>query len=282
MSHIQLVECPRDAMQGISKFISTENKVRYINSLIDVGFDIIDFGSFVSPRHVPQMRDTEKVLSKINLKSNTSLLSIIVNKQGAVKAQSFPEIKYLGYPFSISETFQLKNSNKKITDSLLLVADIQNMCANSNQELVVYISMAFGNIYNDKYSISILLDYINKLIQLGVKKFTLADTIGVAKKRDIYDIFLELNKINTASFGLHLHTEKKSSLEKIESAWSAGCRRFDSTIRGFGGCPFARNKLVGNVSTETIINFIQTEKIKHKLNLLALETAYNNSMNIFS
>jgi len=281
MSHIQLVECPRDAMQGISKFISTENKVRYINSLIDVGFDIIDFGSFVSPRHVPQMRDTEKVLSKINLKSNTSLLSIIVNKQGAVKAQSFPEIKYLGYPFSISETFQLKNSNKKITDSLLLVEDIQNMCANSNQELVVYISMAFGNIYNDKYSISILLDYINKLIQLGVKNFTLADTIGVAKKRDIYDIFVELNKINTAFFGLHLHTEKQSSLEKIESAWSAGCRRFDSTIRGFGGCPFAKNKLVGNLSTETIINFIQTEKIKHKLNILALETAYNNSMNIF-
>ena len=281
MNHIQLVECPRDAMQGISKFISTENKVRYINSLIDVGFDIIDFGSFVSPKHVPQMRDTEEVLSKINLKSNTSLLSIIVNKQGAIKAQSFPEIKYLGYPFSISETFQLKNSNKKITDSLLLVEDIQNMCANSNQELVVYISMAFGNIYNDKYSISILLDYINKLIQLGVKNFTLADTIGVAKKRDIYDIFVELNKINTAFFGLHLHTEKQSSLEKIESAWSAGCRRFDSTIRGFGGCPFAKNKLVGNVSTETIINFIQTEKIKHKLNILALETAYNNSMNIF-
>ena len=282
MNHIQLVECPRDAMQGISKFISTENKVRYINSLIDVGFDIIDFGSFVSPRHVPQMRDTEEVLSKINLKSNTSLLSIIVNKQGAIKAQSFPQIKYLGYPFSISETFQLKNSNKKITDSLLLVADIQNMCANSNQELVVYISMAFGNIYDDKYSTSILLDYINKLIQLGVKNFTLADTIGVAKKRDIYDVFVELNKINTAFFGLHLHTEKQSSLEKIESAWSAGCRRFDSTIRGFGGCPFAKNKLVGNVSTETIINFIQTEKIKHKLNLLALETAYNNSMNIFS
>ncbi len=282
MNHIQLVECPRDAMQGISKFISTENKVKYINSLIDVGFDIIDFGSFVSQRHVPQMKDTEEVLSKINLKSNTSLLSIIVNKQGAIKAQSFPQIKYLGYPFSISETFQLKNSNKKIVDSLLLVEDVQNMCANSNQELVVYISMAFGNIYDDKYSTSILLDYINKLIQLGVKNFTLADTIGVAKKRDIYDVFVELNKINTAFFGLHLHTEKQSSLEKIESAWSAGCRRFDSTIRGFGGCPFAKNKLVGNVSTETIINFIQTEKIKHKLNLLALETAYNNSMNIFS
>ena len=281
MSHIQLVECPRDAMQGVSKFISTDNKVRYINSLIDVGFDVIDFGSFVSPRHVPQMKDTEEVLSKIKLKSHTSLLSIIVNKQGAIKAQSFPEIKYLGYPFSISETFQLRNSNKKIIDSLLLVEDIQNMCVNSNQELVVYISMAFGNIYNDKYSISILLDYIDKLIQLGVKNFTLADTIGVANKTDIYNVFIELNKINTAFFGLHLHTDKQSSLEKIESAWNAGCRKFDSTIRGFGGCPFAKNKLVGNVSTETIINFIQTEKIKHKLNFLALETAYNNSMNIF-
>ena len=281
MSYIQLVECPRDAMQGISKFISTDDKIKYINSLIQVGFDIIDFGSFVSPKFVPQMKDTEIVLSKLKTTNTTSLLSVVVNKQGAAKANSFPQIKYLGYPFSISETFQLRNSNKTLLDSLLLVEDIQNMCFNSNQELVVYISMAFGNIYNDKYSISILLEYIQKLIQLGIKNFTLADTVGVATKKDIYNIFLELKKIDSISFGLHLHTESHNALEKIDAAWSAGCRRFDSTIRGFGGCPFAKNELIGNVSTETLINFIQTKKIKHKLNILALETAYNNSMNIF-
>ena len=281
MSHIQLVECPRDAMQGISEFISTDNKIKYINSLIEVGFDIIDFGSFVSPKFVPQMRDTEEVLSKLKLKKNTSLLSVVVNKQGATKANMFPEIKYIGYPFSISETFQLKNSNKTISDSYLLVEDIQNMCFNSNQELVVYISMAFGNIYNDKYSKEILLKNIYKLINLGVKNFTLADTVGLANQKDIYSIFLELNKIDQAFFGLHLHTEQKSALEKIESAWNAGCRRFDSTIRGFGGCPFAKNELVGNISTENIINFIEVNKLKHKLNLFALESAYNNSMSIF-
>ena len=281
MSYIQLVECPRDAMQGISQFISTDNKIKYINSLIKVGFNIIDFGSFVSPKFVPQMKDTEKVLSKLELTNITSLLSIVVNKQGAAKANSFSQIKYLGYPFSISETFQLKNSNKTILDSLLLVEDIQNMCFNSNQELVVYLSMAFGNIYNDKYSISILLEYIHKLIQLGVKNFTLADTVGLANKKDIYNIFLELNKIDSVSFGLHLHTESQTALEKIDAAWNAGCRKFDSTIRGFGGCPFAKNELIGNVSTETLINFIQTKKIKNTLDLLALESAYNNSMRIF-
>jgi hydroxymethylglutaryl-CoA lyase len=281
MSDIQLVECPRDAMQGISKFISTNEKIKYINSLIDVGFDIIDFGSFVSPKSVPQMKDTEEVLSKLKLNKKTSLLAVIVNEQGATKASSFPEIKYLGYPFSISETFQLKNSNKKINESLFLIEKIQNMCSKSNQELLVYISMAFGNIYNDTYSISILLEYIQRLIQLGVKNFTLADTIGIADKNIIYDVFLELNKINQAVFGLHLHTEKKSAIAKIESAWGAGCRRFDSTIRGFGGCPFAKKELIGNLPTEYLINFIQTKKIKHKLDLLSLETAYNNSMNIF-
>jgi len=281
MNYIQLVECPRDAMQGISQFISTDDKIKYINSLIKVGFNIIDFGSFVSPKFVPQMKDTEKVLSKLELTNTTSLLSIVVNKQGAAKANSFSQIKYLGYPFSISETFQLKNSNKTILDSLLLVEDIQNMCFNSNQELVVYLSMAFGNIYNDKYSISILLEHIHKLIQLGVKNFTLADTVGLANKKDIYNIFLELNKIDSVSFGLHLHTESQTALEKIDAAWNAGCRKFDSTIRGFGGCPFAKNELIGNVSTETLINFIQTKKIKNTLDFLALESAYNNSMRIF-
>ncbi len=281
MNNIQLVECPRDAMQGIPEFISTDNKIRYINSLIEVGFDIIDFGSFVSPKFVPQMRDTEKVLSKLKLKKTTSLLSIVVNKQGAAKANTFPQIKYIGYPFSISETFQLKNSNKTVSESYLLVEEIQNMCSKSNQELIVYISMAFGNIYNDKYSKEILLENIHKLINLGVKNFTLADTIGIANQKDIYSIFLELNKIDQAFFGLHLHTEQKNALEKIESAWNAGCTRFDSTIRGFGGCPFAKNELVGNISTENLINFIEVNKLKHKLNLLALESAYNNSMSIF-
>ena len=281
MSEIQLVECPRDAMQGISKIIPTNDKVKYINSLIDVGFDIIDFGSFVSPKFVPQMKDTEYVLSKLKLNKKTDLLSIIVNQKGAIKANLFPEIKYLGYPFSISENFQLKNSNKTISESIFLVEKIQNMCANTNQELLLYISMAFGNIYNEKYSFDILLGYIQKLIQLGVKNFTLADTIGVADKKMVYDVFLELNKINNITFGLHLHTDKNSGLEKVEAAWNAGCKRFDSTIRGFGGCPFSGKELIGNLSTESVINFINTKKIKHKLNLLAFETAYNNSMNIF-
>ena len=281
MSDIKIIECPRDAMQGIKSFIPTENKIKYINSLINVGFDIIDFGSFVSHKHVPQMRDTEEVLKNLKLNNESSLLSIIVNKKGAERATSFPQIKYLGYPLSISETFQIKNSNKSILESMILVDELQNMCINSGQELIIYISMAFGNIYNDKYSISILFDYIEKLINIGIKKITLADTIAIADKNIIANVFKELNKINNVSFGLHLHSHPKDAISKINSAWINGCRSFDSTIRGFGGCPFAKNELVGNISTESLINYIQTKKIKHKINFLALETARNNSMDIF-
>jgi len=281
MNDIQIVECPRDAMQGLKYFIPTENKVKYINSLIDVGFDIIDFGSFVSPKYVPQMKDTEQVLNNIKLNNHTSLLSIVVNKKGAEKAIKFPKIKYLGYPLSISETFQIKNSNKSIDQSIILIEELQNMCENSGQELIIYISMAFGNIYNDKYSISILLRYIEKLINLGIKKITLADTIAIANENIIANVFKELKKINNVSFGLHLHSDPKDAIGKIKTAWENGCRSFDSTIRGYGGCPFAKNELVGNVSTETLINFIQSMKLKNRINFLAYETAYNNSMDIF-
>jgi len=278
---IKITECPRDAMQGIKNFIPTKNKVKYINSLIKVGFDIIDFGSFVSPKNVPQMRDTSNVISQLKIKDNTSLLSVVLNKRGALDASKFEEIEYLGFPFSISNIFQLKNSNKTIEESFFLIDELKTICNKSNKKLLVYVSMAFGNCYNEEYSPEIVFKYIEKLSDLGVKHFTLADTVGLSSPKLIQNIFKELNVKKNKDFGIHLHSNQETSYLKVESAFNHGCRRFDSTISGIGGCPFAKDELVGNISTQTILNFIQNNNLDHNLNMLNLETAYNESKSLF-
>ena len=280
---IQIVECPRDAMQGIKTFIPTKDKVNYINSLIKVGFDIIDFGSFVSPKAVPQMKDTYKVINKLKIQDETSLLAIVLNKRGAVDASSFEQIKILGYPLSISDIFQKNNSNLDIKSSLLIIDDILELCMQKNKTLLIYFSMAFGNPYNEYWDVNLLLELIYKIHQKGIKIISLADTTGNASYKLISDVYSEVyNSFNNLDIGLHLHTHPDSATKKIDSAWNAGCQRFDVSIGGYGGCPFTKSKLIGNLSTEKIMNFIAERKISHSLNNLAFENAYNYSKKIFN
>ena len=277
---IKITECPRDAMQGLNNFIPTEKKISYINSLLKVGFDVIDFGSFVSPKTVPQMRDTSSIVSQLNLNNKTSLLSVILNKRGALDAVAFEEIDYLGFPFSISNIFQMKNSNKTIEDSLFLVDELKNISLKANKKLLIYISMAFGNPYNEDYSPEIVFKYIDKLSNMGINYFTLADTIGSANI-ELIKIILNGLDFQKYDFGVHFHSDSDSSYLKIEEAYKYGCRRFDSTISGIGGGPFAKNELVGNISTQTLLNFIQNNRIQHNLNLLHFESSCNNAKDLF-
>jgi len=277
---INITECPRDAMQGLKDFIPTSQKVRYINSLIKVGFDIIDFGSFVSPKSVPQMRDTGKLLGQLDFQKSTSLLSIVLNKRGALEASCFEEIEYLGFPLSISNIFQVKNSNKTIDESICLIDDLKNVSYKANKKLLIYISMAFGNPYNEQYSVDTVFEYINKLSDMGINYFTLADTVGVANLKLIEEIFKEL-KSYKHDFGVHFHSNPSESYSKIETAFKSGCKRFDSTINGIGGCPFAKDELVGNISTQMLLNFIQKNNINHNLDLLHLESACNEAKDLF-
>ena len=277
-----ITECPRDAMQGLSKFISTKDKATYINSLLKVGFDVIDFGSFVSPKAVPQMKDTADVLSLLKLNQRTSLLSIVLNKKGADQACCFDEIKMLGYPLSVSEIFQKKNSNKSIRESLNVLDDILNLCIKNNKVLVVYFSMAFGNPYGEKWDKEVLFHYIQKIEKKGIVHVSLADTIGNSDKFTIQSIFKDTNKkFKKLNIGLHLHSHPNSVHEKIESAWLSGCRRFDVAMSGYGGCPFAQDELIGNIPTEKLLNFLAQYNIEHSLDLLAFENAYNKARSIF-
>ena len=280
---IQIVECPRDAMQGLKGFIPTEKKANYINSLIRTGFNIIDFGSFVSHTLVPQMRDTSQLVSLLDLQQETSLLSIILNKKGAVQASQFEEIKILGYPLSISEVFQKKNSNMDVKSSLRLIDDLQNICIKSNKILLIYFSMAFGNPYGEKWDLSILLSYIDKIQNKGIQMISLADTIGSSTHESIKYIYGNvIEEFSVLDVGVHLHSNPTDAYKKIDSAWSVGCRRFDVAINGYGGCPFAQNKLVGNIATEKMLNFLADKKIRHSFNLLAFENACNQAKNIFN
>jgi len=263
---IYLTECPRDAMQGIQKFISTEKKIKYINQLIKVGFHTIDFGSFVSPKAIPQLKDTEIVLNNLDLdNSNSNLLSIIANLRGAKKACDFKQINYLGYPLSISEIFQKKNTNKTINESLDLIAELQNLCIQHNKKIQVYISMAFGNPYNEKWDTDLILELTYKLDRLHVKNIALSDTIGVSNKNKINLLFTNLIKnYPNINFGAHFHSTYDGSTEKIKAAYLSGCVRFDSAIKGYGGCPMATDKLVGNIPTEKVIEFFNDKvKINH-------------------
>lgn len=254
---LHLVECPRDAMQGMKEFISTEKKVKYINSLLKVGFQTLDFGSFVSPKAIPQMADTAEVLTKLDLSdTQTELLAIVANMRGAKDAAQYEEIQYLGYPFSVSETFQLRNTNATIEESLDRVKNIQELCIKNNKKMVLYISMGFGNPYGDDWNVDIVQKWVNELAKLDITIFSLSDTIGVSTPDSISYLFSNLiPAYPELSFGAHLHTQPHNWKEKVESAYNSGCRRFDGAIKGYGGCPMAKDDLTGNMPTEHMVNY---------------------------
>ena len=280
---IKIVECPRDAMQGLLNYIPVKKKADYINALIKVGFPIIDFGSFVSPKIVPQMKDTNQVIDLIRVSPNTSLLSIVLNKKGAIDAASFDKVKILGYPLSVSEIFQKKNSNKTIKESLSVIDEIYDVCLQKDKTLLIYLSMAFGNPYGEKWNNDILLNYINEVQKKGIKMISLADTIGASTTSLIKSIYQSVNiSFSELDVGVHLHSIPSESYAKIEAAWDAGCKRFDVAVSGYGGCPFAQNHLIGNIATEHILNFSANKDIQHNLNLLAFESAYNQARDIFN
>jgi hydroxymethylglutaryl-CoA lyase len=279
---IKIVECPRDAMQGLKEFIPTEAKITYINQLLKVGFDTIDFGSFVSPKAIPQMRDTAEVLAKLDLSSTKSkLLAIVANQRGAEEAAQFPEIDYLGYPFSISETFQLRNTNATILESLERVKEIQEICVHKNKKLVLYISMGFGNPYGDPWNVEIVQRWVDEMVKLDIEILSLADTIGVSNPSNIQYLFSHLiPQYPGIEIGAHLHTEPHNWREKVHAAYQSGCTRFDAAMRGFGGCPMAKDDLTGNMATENVVSYFFDEKINLNLDYqefiqgmsLALET----------
>ncbi len=266
-SDIKLIECPRDAMQGMHTFIPTEVKAKYINQLLRVGYDTIDFGSFVSPKAIPQMHDTAEVLGKLNLSgSKSKLLAIVANKRGADDASQFEEITYLGYPFSISETFQIRNTNATIAESLDRVKDIQEVCVKYNKKLVIYISMGFGNPYGDPWNVEIAQKWVDELAHLGTRIMALSDTIGVSNPASISYLFSNLiPPYPDVEFGAHLHTTPNSWREKIEAAYYSGCKRYDAAIKGYGGCPMAKDELTGNMPTENLISFF--DEVGENLNI---------------
>lgn len=272
---IKLTECPRDAMQGIKEFIPTETKAAYINQLLKVGFDVIDFGSFVSPKAIPQMQDTKDLVGKLDMSHTQSkLLSIVLNKRGAEDACAFDEITYLGMPFSISETFQLRNGNSTIEENLGRVEEIQNLCVKHNKKMLIYISMAFGNPYGDEWNSDIAIKWTKKLAGMGIKYFSLADTIGVSNPESIKYMFSQLiPEFPELEIGAHLHTTPDTWEEKVQAAWDSGCRTFDSAVKGFGGCPMAKDDLVGNMPTENLLSFIESNQISYKLDRDAFASA---------
>lgn len=280
---VKIVECPRDAMQGLHDFIDTDIKANYINQLLKVGFDTIDFGSFVSPKAIPQMRDTADVLSKLDLSStNSKLLAIVANERGATDASKFEEINYLGFPFSISETFQQRNTNSSIEESLIRVADIHNLCVKHNKKMVVYISMAFGNPYGDEWNSDIVIEWTNKLAAMGIEIIALSDTIGVSNPENISYLFGNIiPEFNNIEIGAHLHTTPTTWQEKIEAAYNNGCKRFDGAIKGFGGCPMAKDDLTGNMPTENMLEYFNQNHIKTGINNNEFNTSLVKASDVF-
>lgn len=280
---MKIIECPRDAMQGIEEFIPTERKIRYLNQLLKVGFDTIDFGSFVSAKAIPQLRDTAEVLNNLDLSTTaSSLLAIVANTRGAEEASRHQQIQYLGFPLSISETFQQRNTNKSIPEALQTLTEIQAICEKTNKQQVVYISMGFGNPYNDPYDVEVVGKFVDILQTLGVKIVSLADTIGVSTPEQITYLFTALSKEFPAiELGAHLHSNPRTAVEKIDAAYKAGCKRFDGALKGFGGCPMAKDELVGNLATETILTYLQTKESSLKINEEELATAMLMADEIF-
>jgi len=284
MNKVKIIECPRDAMQGIkSHFISTDAKARYINSLLKVGFDTIDFGSFVSPKAIPQMRDTAAVLSKLDLSQTQSkLLAIIANTRGANDAVQFEEINYLGYPFSISENFQMRNTHKTIQQSIKELEEILSLATRKNKEVVTYLSMGFGNPYGDPWNINIVGEWTEKLSNMGVSIISLSDTIGSSTPDVIKYLFSNLiSNYPKIEFGAHLHTTANSWYEKVDAAFNAGCKRFDGAIKGYGGCPMAKDELTGNMPTEKLISYFTAQKVVTGIKPMSFESAYNQALKTF-
>lgn len=277
------MECPRDAMQGLHDFIPTKNKVAYLQDLLEVGFHSLDFGSFVSPKAIPQLRDTAEVLSQLDLsRTKTKLLAIVANLRGAQEASLHEEIKYLGYPFSVSEVFQKRNTNKSIAESRVLVQELLDLSAKRNKELVVYVSMGFGNPYEEPWSVPIVEDFSAALAEMGVKILSLSDTIGTSNPDSIRQLFGGLiPAFPKVEFGAHLHTHAYNWREKVETAFEAGCRRFDGAIKGYGGCPMAADDLIGNMPTEKLLSFFTEKNVNHGTDILAFESAYNRALQTF-
>ena len=284
METIKIIECPRDAMQGIEAFIPTERKVAYIQSLLRVGFDTIDFGSFVSPKTIPQMQDTAAVLAQLDLsKTQSKLLAIIANTQGAIDASEHQPIHYLGFPFSISENFQMRNTHKTIAQSLITLQDILEISDKSNKEVVVYLSMGFGNPYGDPWNIDIVSEWAEKLSNMGVKTLSLSDTIGSSTPEAIKYLYANLiPKYTHIEFGAHLHSTPDKWFEKVDAAYNAGCRRFDGAVQGFGGCPMATDTLTGNMPTEKLLSYFTMNKENTNINTLSFESSYNEALKLFS
>ena len=280
---IKLIECPRDAMQGLPHFIPTPKKIEYINALLKVGFNTIDFGSFVSPKAIPQMADTGEVIRNLELGiGNTKLLAIIANERGAQDAVLFDEIAYLGFPFSISETFQKRNTNSTIAQSLGRVEEIQNLCIKNRKDLVVYISMGFGNPYGDVYNEAIVFDWVNKLVAMDIKIISLADTVGLATKEQVYNITKHLvDSLPETEIGVHLHSTPANWKEKVDAALQAGCKRFDGALKGIGGCPMADDELVGNMDTELMIPYFEEKNLLNNLDKEALKNCSMLASEIF-
>lgn len=283
-SKIKLVECPRDAMQGIKDFIPTDKKVRYIQSLLGCGFDTLDFGSFVSPKAIPQMVDTAEVLSRLDIsKTQTKLLAIVANLRGAQDAVLHPEIDYLGFPFSISENFQMRNTHKTIAQSVEALQDIFNLAESNNKEVVTYISMGFGNPYGDPWNVEIVGEWTEKLAKMGAKILSLSDTVGTSDPDTISYLFSNLiPRYPAIEFGAHLHTTPTKWHEKIDAAFKAGCTRFDGAVQGFGGCPMAKDELTGNMPAEKMLSYFTDKKAKTGVNWMAFEAAYNKATELFS
>ena len=283
MKSIKLIECPRDAMQGWKTFIPTEKKIEYINQLLKVGFDTIDFGSFVSPKAVPQMADTKEVIEQLDAKRNgTKLLAIIANVRGANEAAEFDKINYLGFPFSVSPTFQMRNANSTIEESLEKVKEIKNICDKKEKELVVYISMAFGNPYGDEYSENIVLKWIKKIAGEGIGIVSLADTVGIANASQVSSLVSKvISQFPGLETGAHLHSTNLNWQQKMDAALQNGCMRFDGALKGYGGCPFAEDELVGNMDTELMIPYFKNLGFLENINEPELLKASNMASEIF-
>ena len=278
---MKIIECPRDAMQGWYQFIPTEQKISYLNMLGQVGFDTLDMGSFVSPKAVPQMKDTFEVLDALE-DTNSKLLTIVANTRGAMQAMEFEKIDCVGFPFSVSETFQKRNTNKSIDASLSDVDAIFNLAEKNNKTLVVYLSMAFGNPYGENWHQDIVAEWGRRLAEMGVSVIALSDTIGVSNPETISHLFsLLITEVSDVEWGAHLHTNPNTWREKIEAAYISGCRRFDGAIKGYGGCPMAINELVGNMPTEKLLSFAQEKKESTSINTLAFESAFNKAIDVF-
>lgn len=279
-AEVEIIECPRDAMQGIKRFIPTDIKIKYLNKLLKIGFHTIDCGSFVSSKAIPQMSDTAEVLNGLDMSSTESKLSVIVaNLRGAREAANFESISYLGYPFSVSETFQRRNTNRSIQEAVSTVAKIRDISHNHDKDMVVYISMGFGNPYDEEWNANMVVDWVGVLNELGIKHFSISDTIGVSTRESISDVFSQLiNSYGNADFGAHFHTRPGEWKEKIEAAYAHGCVRFDGAIKGFGGCPMAKDELVGNMPTERLIDYFGMEKLQLKKGPFEEALEYSNTV----